>query len=89
MIQKDRLWQDFESLSQDAQRQVVDFMEFLRSRSRRETRRTRRPLKIDLTDEPFIGMWKDRDDMQEGGAAWVRQLRAHEWNRQRPRTGSD
>jgi hypothetical protein len=69
----------------DAQRQVIDFMDFMRLRSRQEKRRPRRPPTVDLADEPFIGMWKDRDDMQEGGAAWIRRLRAHEWNRQRRR----
>jgi hypothetical protein len=33
-------------------------------------------------DEPFFGMWKDREDMKEGGAAWVRKLRSGpHWNR--------
>ena len=33
-------------------------------------------------DEPFFGMWKDREDMKEGGAAWVRELRnGPHWNR--------
>jgi hypothetical protein len=27
-----------------------------------------------LKDEPFIGMWKDREDMQDSGA-WVRAVR--------------
>ena len=31
-----------------------------------------------LTDEPFIGMWRDREDMQDSGA-WVRRVRESEW----------
>jgi len=38
----------------------------------RKTRRTR------LADEPFIGMWRDREDMQDS-TAWVQSLRQHEW----------
>jgi len=30
----------------------------------------------DWSNEPFIGMWKNREDMK-----WVRQLRRHEWTR--------
>lgn len=28
-----------------------------------------------LQDEPFVGMWKDREDSSQ----WVRQLRQQEW----------
>lgn len=31
-----------------------------------------------LQDEPFIGMWKDREDMKDS-SQWVRQLRQQEW----------
>ena len=40
----------------------------------RKTRRTR------LADEPFIGMWRDREDMQDS-ATKVHCLRQHEWER--------
>jgi hypothetical protein len=29
-------------------------------------------------DEPFVGMWKDREDMEDS-SQWVRQLRQQEW----------
>jgi len=31
-----------------------------------------------LEDEPFIGMWKDREDMTDS-ANWVRKHRLNEW----------
>jgi len=31
-----------------------------------------------LADEPFVGMWKDRDDMADS-TRWVRNLRRQEW----------
>ena len=34
------------------------------------------PLK--LQDEPFVGMWKDREDMEDS-SQWVRQVRQQEW----------
>lgn len=29
-------------------------------------------------DEPFVGMWKDREDMEDS-SQWVRQVRQQEW----------
>ena len=29
-------------------------------------------------DEPFVGMWKDREDIEDS-SQWVRQLRKQEW----------
>lgn len=34
----------------------------------------------ELADEPFIGMWCDRKDMQDR-SAWVRRVRGSEWKR--------
>lgn len=33
-----------------------------------------------LREEPFVGMWKDREDMNDS-SRWVRDLRQHEWTR--------
>ena len=65
------------SLPPEAQKQVLDFIAFLKARYPtthpvREMRRTK------LADEPFIGMWRDREDMQDS-TAWVRSLRQREW----------
>ena len=67
----------FDELPPEAQQQVIDFIAFLRtrymsSRSRKTTRRTK------LTDEAFIGMWCDREDLQNS-SAWVRNVREREW----------
>ena len=35
--------------------------------------------KVPLREDPAIGMWKDREDMQDS-AAWVRQLRQSKWS---------
>lgn len=69
--------QDFEALPPEAQRQVADFIAFLKARyvAPRKAKNKRRSLR----DEPFIGMWRDREDMKDS-AAWVRRLRRSEWS---------
>ena len=71
--------QDIASLPPEAQKQVADFIAFLKTRYRvvpggPKTKRTR------LANEPFIGMWREREDMQDS-TAWVRQLRRSDWER--------
>jgi len=65
------------SLPPEAQKQVIDFVAFLKARypTTRTLRKTRR---TKLADEPFIGMWRNREDMQDS-TAWVQSLRRHEW----------
>jgi AbrB family looped-hinge helix DNA binding protein len=41
-----------------------------------DTESDRRPLQ----EEPFVGMWRDREDMADS-TQWVRQAREREWNR--------
>jgi AbrB family looped-hinge helix DNA binding protein len=33
-----------------------------------------------LEDEPFVGMWRDREDMEDS-SEWVRASRQREWTR--------
>lgn len=40
-------------------------------------KRLKRP---SLTLEPFVGMWRDRDDMADS-VRWVREIREREWTR--------
>jgi hypothetical protein len=78
-MNSEQLLREIEALPEGARRQVVDFVAFLRSRDHpRRIGRRRLPA---LMDDPFIGMWKDREDMRDGGAAWVRRLRQDEWAR--------
>jgi len=80
-VNQEKVWQNFINLPPEAQRQVVDFIVFLRTRyapSRR--RRTAKPTK--LANEPFIGMWRSREDLQDS-SAWVRRVRQSEWVKRR------
>lgn len=77
-MNKERVWQDFIALPPDAQRLVIDFIVFLRIRytAQSSPEISARP---DLVEEPFIGLWRDRQDMQDS-TAWVRGAREREWN---------
>jgi hypothetical protein len=68
-----KITREMESLPPEAQKEVIDFLAFLKTRypSSPVAKRTKQ---AKLTDEPFIGMWRDRKDMQDS-TAWVRNLR--------------
>src|SRR5690242_9057606 len=59
-MDQETLWRQYMALPVDAQRQVVDFIAFLATRYR--TAPSVKPSQvINLVDEPFVGMWADRD----------------------------
>ncbi len=70
------LWQQYQSLPDEVQQQVVDFLSFLQQKYGVAPR----PMKAqpDLAEEPFVGMWHSRAAMHDS-SAWVRQLRKDEW----------
>jgi len=80
MVQENIL-RDFTDLPPEAQREVADFIAFLRSRYQGASR-AKKAKRIPLAKEPFIGMWKDREDMQES-STWVRNRRKAEWGEPR------
>jgi hypothetical protein len=57
--------QEIDSLPPEAQKQVEDFIAFLKTRYKPVSKR--RVKKGKLENEPFVGMWKDREDMRDGG----------------------
>lgn len=70
---------EFNSLPPEAQRQVLDFIAFLQSRnnaSKTAKKKTRQMINLDKSG--FIGMWRDRDDIQDT-RVWLRLLRLNEW----------
>jgi hypothetical protein len=77
----ERLWEEYNKLPAEAQAEVVDFLAFLKMRHGDKTQRTEQQ-QIDWKNEPFVGMWRDRDDISDGGR-WVRELREREWSRDR------
>ena len=67
----------FNSLPPEGQRQVIDFIASLRQRYSSSQATDNKAL-LELTEEGFIGMWRDRDDMQDT-TTWVRNNREREW----------
>lgn len=58
----------------EKQREVLDFAEFLVQK----IAVTDNSIKENLRDEPFVGMWQNREEMSDRNA-WVRQNRQQEW----------
>ena len=71
------IWQQFTTLPPDAQALVADFITFLEQRYNL-SQSPRQPKQKDLRSDPFIGLWQDREDMQDS-ALWVRTTRSSEW----------
>ncbi|NES24009.1 MAG: DUF2281 domain-containing protein [Symploca sp. SIO3E6] len=76
MLEFDRLQEDILSLPEDAQQMVIDFVRLLRQRY--QTSKTASPQPLSFDDQPFVGMWSDRTDMQDS-TAWVRKMRQQQW----------
>jgi len=73
VMKPENLWQQFDTLPTEAKREVIDFIAFLQIRYERSVF-VKKAKRSKLKNEPFIGMWKDRDDMSDS-VAWVRGLR--------------
>jgi len=67
----------FETLPLKAKKEVADFIAFLRSRYKAETVRKKEKVSK-LKNEAFVGIWKEREDMQDS-ALWVRKTRRGKW----------
>jgi hypothetical protein len=78
-MDQDKVLREFAALPSEAQRQVRDFIAFLRTRYKR-TRASKKSKQRKLADEAFIGIWRDRLDMQDS-SSWVRSVRESEWVR--------
>lgn len=72
---------EINSLPIEAQQQVFDFIAFLKTKYY-APKLTKKPkqTRLQIRDDPFIGMWEGREDMQDT-TAWVRELRGSEWER--------
>ncbi|MFN6496165.1 MAG: hypothetical protein RMX65_003850 [Nostoc sp. DedQUE01] len=73
------LLNEFLSLPPEAQRQVIDFIAFLRQRYAVVKLDSQSP-DIDLINDNFIGMWNDRQDLADS-TGWVRRVRENEWSK--------
>ena len=67
------LIREFLSLATEEQRRVTDFITSLKQKNQSATP-SEVPQPIDFSRNPFIGMWKDRQDLADS-SDWVRNLR--------------
>ena len=67
----------FDTLPPKAKKEVADFIAFLRGRYKAEPSRKKEKVSK-LKSEAFVGIWKERKDMQDS-ASWVRKTRRGEW----------
>lgn len=76
-MKQEKIWREFAALSPEMQRQVLDFITFLRSRSTLSPK-SRNVKRTPLREESFVGMWRGRRDMRDS-TKWVREIRKGEW----------
>lgn len=76
-MEQEKIANDISNLPPDARRQIVEYIAFLKTRYTRswEEKQSRR---TDLVNEPFIGIWKDCENMKDSGM-WLRNMRKTEW----------
>jgi len=60
-MRETKIWREFTALPPERQKQVADFISFLRSREMLQAGKIAKRTK--LAKEPFIGMWRGRKDM--------------------------
>ncbi len=72
-----KIAEEIKSLPVEAQREVIDFVAFLKTRYP-AWRTIRKDRQTKLTNEPFIGMWRGREDMRDS-VAWVKSLRQRDY----------
>jgi hypothetical protein len=66
---------EFSALPLEARREVADFIAFLKARYKTKDENRANG---NLSEESFVGMWKDREDLSDG-SRWVRGIRQNEW----------
>ena len=76
MPELEKLRDDIATLPEEAQQLVNDFVAFLKQRYQPSPAPISQPL--NLENEPFVGMWCDRPEMQDS-TAWVKQVRQQHW----------
>ncbi len=70
---------DISILPLKAQREVVDFIDFLKTRYATESKDQKKALSATpIEDEIFIGMWHNRKDLKDS-SEWVKKIRTNDW----------
>ncbi len=75
----EEILREINSLPLEAQRQIEAFVHSLRERYQSSQSATTVP-PSDLKTEEFVGMWQDREEMQDS-TDWVRHVRQSHWGK--------
>ena len=70
------LWQQYQSLPDEGQQQVVDFLLLLHQKYGAVPGDAKH--RSNFTEEPFVGMWRHNEAITDA-SAWVRNLRKDAW----------
>lgn len=76
-MEQTQILQEFSALPPEAQKLVAELIVFLGKQNQR-TRPAQKTKSLPITEEKFIGIWQNREDMQDSHA-YVRNLRQREW----------
>ena len=74
-MELETLWQRLAVLPEQAQQEVADLIAELEKQHSDSSEKSDAVL---LSEEPFVGLWKDRNDLSDS-TVWVRRLREQEW----------
>ncbi len=74
----EEILREINSLPPEAQRQIEDFIAFLRERYKGAQPKSIPTFALEA--EAFVGMWRDREDMHDS-SAWVRDIRQSHWGK--------
>lgn len=77
VMTNEELLREIAALPSNARRYIERYIKLFRNDKDDSAKKPRRPIR----EEAAFGIWKDREDMKEGGAAWVRNLRETHWKR--------
>jgi hypothetical protein len=75
MMEPDKIYDEIADLPPEAQQQVADFISFLKKHYKKTQKKA---LLNDIINDPFIGIWKDREDMKDS-SKWLHNIRKTEW----------
>ena len=77
-MEPSRIDDEIKKLPPMAKKQIFDFIAFIKARHQKPAVNKEAEKRSRLADEPFIGIWKDREDMKDS-ALWVRKKRKSQW----------
>ena len=77
-MSQDDILNRFNSLPPEGKQQVLDLIDLLQARYGGSQLLEKAE---NMEKEPFLGMWKEREEMQDS-TAWVRDRREREWVKQ-------